>query len=106
MVIAILTPNIIKKGKYYIAQTPLFAINEKKTFKPLWTEKQLDKARQDNRIISRFKGLGELNPNQLKVCLLQENTRHLVKVKYSENIAELLKLFSSVDAKRKLVSEK
>jgi DNA gyrase/topoisomerase IV subunit B len=106
MVIAILTPDIIRKGKYYIAQTPLFAINEKKIFKPIWTEKQLAKARQDNRTISRFKGLGELNPNQLKVCLLQESTRHLTRIKYSDNIDELLKLFSNVDAKRKLVSEK
>ena len=106
MVIAILTPEIIKEGRYYIAQTPLFAINEKKTFKPLWTEKQLAKAREENRTITRFKGLGELNPNQLKVCLLQESTRHLVKVKYSDNIKDLLKLFSNVDAKRKLVSQK
>ena len=106
MVIAILTPEIIKSGRYYIARTPLFAINEKKKFKPLWTEKQLAKARSDERTISRFKGLGELNPKQLKVCLLQESTRHLVKVKYSDNIDELLKMFSNVNAKRKLVAEK
>jgi len=106
MVIAILTPDVIRKGRYYIAQTPLFAINEKKTFKPLWTDNQLLKAREDNRTISRFKGLGELNPSQIKVCLLQESTRHLTKVKYTDNIDELLKLFSNVDAKRKLVSEK
>jgi DNA gyrase subunit B len=106
MVIAILTPEIIKAGKYYVAKTPLFAINEQRTFKPLWTTKQLEKAREENRTISRFKGLGELNPNQLKICLLQESTRHFQKVKYTDNIEELLKLFSSVDAKRKLVSQK
>lgn len=106
MVIAILTPEIIKQGKYFIARTPLFAINEKRTFKPLWTEQQLANAREAGRTISRFKGLGELNPSQLKVCLLQESTRHLVKVKYSDNINDLLKLFSNVDAKRKLVSKR
>jgi DNA gyrase/topoisomerase IV subunit B len=106
MVIAILTPDIIRSGKYYIATTPLFAINEKRTFKPLWTDTQLKKAREEERTISRFKGLGELNPKQLKVCLLQESTRHFKRVRYSDNIEDLLKLFSSVDAKRKLVSEK
>jgi DNA gyrase/topoisomerase IV subunit B len=105
MAIAILIPDLIREGKYFIAQTPLFAINEKRTFKPLWTEKQLAKAREDGRTISRFKGLGELNPNQLKICLLQESTRHHIPVKYSDDIDELLKLFSDVDAKRKLVSE-
>jgi len=104
MVIAILTPEIIKAGKYYVAKTPLFAINEKRTFKPLWTKKQLEKAREDGRTISRFKGLGELNPNQLKICLLQESTRHFQKITYTDNIDELLKLFSNVDSKRKLVS--
>jgi len=106
MVIAILTPDLIRQGKYFIARTPLFAINEKKTFKPLWTDKQLDKARKEGRTISRFKGLGELNPKQLRVCLLQESTRHFQKIKYSDNIEDLLKLFSNVDSKRKLVSEK
>jgi topoisomerase-4 subunit B len=106
MVIAILTPDIIKEGKYFIARTPLFAINEKRTFKPLWTEKQLIKARNEKRTISRFKGLGELNPNQLKICLLDERSRHLTKVDYSDDINNLLKLFSNVEAKRKLVSEK
>jgi DNA gyrase/topoisomerase IV subunit B len=105
MVIAILTPDVIREGKYYIARTPLFAINERKTFKPLWTEKQLLKAREENRTISRFKGLGELNPKQLKVCLLQESTRHLERVKYTSDMKKLLKLFSDVGEKRKLVSE-
>jgi DNA gyrase/topoisomerase IV subunit B len=70
MVMAILLPDVVKNGMYYIAQTPLFAINEKKIFIPLWTEKELEKARKDGRSITRFKGLGELSPNQLKVSLL------------------------------------
>jgi len=102
-VIAVLLPEIIKQGKYYIAQTPLFAINEKKTFIPLWTEEELEKARKANRNISRFKGLGELNPKQLKVCLLDEKTRHLVPVTYSNDMESLMKIFSSADEKRKLL---
>lgn len=105
MVIAILLPEIIKEGRYYIAQTPLFAINEKKDFKPLWTEKELNIAREKNRNITRFKGLGELTPTQLKICLLDEGTRRLVPIQYSENIDSLIKLFSSADEKRKLISE-
>jgi DNA gyrase/topoisomerase IV subunit B len=103
-VIAVLLPEIIKQGKYFIAQTPLFAINEKKTFVPLWTEKELEKARKNNKNISRFKGLGELNPKQLKVCLLDEKTRHLVPVTYSNDMESLMKIFSSADEKRKLLS--
>jgi DNA gyrase/topoisomerase IV subunit B len=105
MMIAKLVPEVVKSGKYYIAQTPLFAINEKKTFIPLWTPDQLKKAREQKRNISRFKGLGELSPHQMKVCLLDEKTRHLIPIKYSEKIDELSNIFSNVDAKRKLLEE-
>ena len=103
MVIGILTPEIIQSGKYYIAQTPLFAINEGKTFIPIWNDSELEKAKKKDRKIQRYKGLGEMNPGQLRVCLLDEKTRNLMPVSYSENIDDLIKLFSSAEEKRKLV---
>lgn len=103
MAIAMLMPDIIKAGRYFIAQTPLFAINEKKTFIPLWSDEELEQARQKNRTISRFKGLGELSPAQLKVCLLDIKTRNHISLRYSEAIGDLEKLFSSAVEKRKLV---
>ena len=102
-VIAILVPDIIKEGKFFIAQTPLYAINEKNTFTPLWTEEELKNAREDKRTISRFKGLGELNPRQIKICLLDVETRHLIPVTYSKDIKSLMKLFASPEEKRKLL---
>lgn len=103
MAIAMLMPDIIKSGRYFIAQTPLFAINEKKVFIPLWSEAELEKARSNGRYISRFKGLGELSPGQLKICLLDIKTRNHIPIRYSENITELEKLFSSAVEKRRLV---
>lgn len=105
MVMGVLVPEIVKAGKYFVAQTPLFAINEGKVFIPLWNEEQLEKARKDNRKITRFKGLGELSPHQLKICLLDEPTRNLIQLQYSQNIDELIKLFSSAEEKRNLVTE-
>jgi len=104
MVMAILLPEIVKAGKYYIAQTPLFAIKEKKVFKPLWSEEEVEKARKDNRTIQRYKGLGEMDPSELKICLLDEKTRNLMPVTYSKDIDILIKLFSSAEHKRRLVS--
>jgi DNA gyrase subunit B len=104
MVMAILLPDVVKEGRYYIAQTPLFAINEKKIFIPLWTDKELENARKDKRSITRFKGLGELSPHQLKIALLDEKTRRLTPVQYSNDMDSLIKLFSSADEKRNLVT--
>jgi DNA gyrase/topoisomerase IV subunit B len=103
MALATLTPEIIRAGKYYIAQTPLFAINDGKVFKPLWDEKELEKARKANKRISRFKGLGELTPQQMKVCLLDEKTRNLIPVEFSDDIEQLSRLFSNVECKRELL---
>ena len=64
----------------------------------------MEKARKDNRTIQRYKGLGEMNPGQLKISLLDEATRNLTPVQYSKNIDDLIKLFSSAEEKRKLVS--
>lgn len=104
MVLAVLLPEVIKAGRYYLAQTPLFAVNEKKVFIPLWNEVELEKARKDNRTIQRYKGLGEMNPSQLKISLLDRETRHLTQVEYSKDIDSLVKLFSSAEEKRKLVT--
>ncbi len=105
MVLAILTPEIIKAGRYYIAQTPLFAINYKNTFIPLWTNKQLEEATKAQKPISRFKGLGELSPQQLKKCLLEPKGRNFLPVTYSNEIQKLIDLFSSAVEKRKLLSK-
>ncbi len=106
MNIALLTPEIIKQGKYFIALTPLYAINEKKTFIPLWSKEDLDKAVKDGRSITRYKGLGELSPSQLKISCIDEKTRRLIPVVYSENMEYLVKLLSDAIEKRKLVEEK
>jgi len=104
MVMAVMLPEIVKAGRYYIAQTPLFAIKQKRTFKPLWSDKELAKARKNGNTIQRYKGLGEMNPRELKISLLDEPTRHLIPITYSDNMDGLIKLFSSSEHKRKLVS--
>jgi len=103
LALAILTPEIIKKGFYYYAETPLYAINEKNIFIPLWTDEELNKAKEEKRSIMRIKGLGEMNPNQLKKVLIDEDTRRLIKLEYTSNIDRIIELFSDSGEKRKLL---
>ena len=103
MALAILVPDIIKNGHFYYAQTPLYAINEKKSFIPLWSNDELAKAKSEKRSIIRIKGLGEMNPDQLKTVLIDEKTRKLVPVTYTSDMAKMTKLFSDSNEKRKLL---
>ncbi|MCF7927054.1 MAG: hypothetical protein K9L74_05715 [Candidatus Izimaplasma sp.] len=106
MILYTLVPEVIKQGRFYLVRTPLRAINEKNNFIPLWSTEEYEEAVRNNRRITRFKGLGELNPWQLKICALDENTRRLIQVQYpnEDNGKSLLKIFEDVDERRKLLT--
>jgi DNA gyrase subunit B len=103
LALAILTPEIIKNGHFFYAETPLYAINEKNNFIPLWTTAEVTKARDEKKHLLRVKGLGEMNPDQLKVVLINEKTRRLIPVTYSSDMNKMIKLFSDSGEKRKLL---
>jgi len=87
-------PQLIKEGKVYLAQPPLYRIDiGKETF---WA---LDDAQRDaivrkhkggngrgNPEITRFKGLGEMMPKVLWETTLNPKTRRLLKVDISDQI--------------------
>ena len=62
-------PDLVKSGRIYILQTPLFRIRNKKETHYCNTGKEKDKALKKlglNSEITRFKGLGEISPDEFK----------------------------------------
>ncbi len=62
-------PDLIKKGHVYILQTPLFRVRNKKKTSYCYTEEERVKAIEElgpNPEITRFKGLGEISPDEFK----------------------------------------
>ncbi len=62
-------PDLVKSGRIYILQTPLFRIRNKKETLYCYSEKEKNKALKKlglNSEITRFKGLGEISPDEFK----------------------------------------
>ena len=103
LLFAKLVPDIIKQNKLFVCKTPLYGYGEHANFKPLWTEAEVEKARASGKHIRRLKGLGELNTDELRIFTLDEKTRILIPVKWSDKYQKIFKLMSDSTEKRKLV---
>ena len=85
-------PEIIDKGYLYICQPPLYRVSTGKVTRYAATEKERDAAIKElsrdgktkNISVQRFKGLGEMNADQLWETTMNPETRTLLKVEIPE----------------------
>ena len=104
---------LIERGHVYIAQPPLYQIRKGKkhwyTFSDEELESKLNEVGRDGVTVQRYKGLGEMNPEQLWETTMDPETRTMLRVDM-EDAQEADELFNilmgdKVEPRRQFIEE-
>ena len=82
-------PELIKKGYVYLAQPPLYRVEKNKKFWYAYSDEELNNilqeiGRDNNNKIQRYKGLGEMDAEQLWETTLIHATRMLKRIEIED----------------------
>ncbi len=89
-------PDLIKNGHLYILQTPLFRVRNKKETRYCYSDAERLKALNElgkNPEITRFKGLGEISPDEFKHFIGKDIRLEPVVVGKDQTIEQLLEFY-------------
>ncbi|MBP7507910.1 MAG: type IIA DNA topoisomerase subunit B [Prolixibacteraceae bacterium] len=89
-------PELIRKGHVYILQTPLFRVrNKKKTYYCYSDEEKQDAINKlgPKPEITRFKGLGEISPDEFKVFIGENIKLEPVTLHKGDSVKQLLEYY-------------
>jgi len=89
-------PDLVKKGHVYILQTPLFRVRNKQKTYYCYSEEEKEKA--INKLkgkpeITRFKGLGEISPDEFKNFIGSDIRLDPVQMKKHESVSQMLEYY-------------
>jgi topoisomerase-4 subunit B len=89
-------PDLVRKGHVFILQTPLFRVRNKKETKYCYSPEEKAKAIKalgPNPEMTRFKGLGEISPDEFKHFIGKDMRLEPVRIKKNDSVNGFLEFF-------------
>jgi topoisomerase-4 subunit B len=89
-------PDLVRKGHVYILQTPLFRVRNKKETRYCYSPEEKAKAITalgPNPEMTRFKGLGEISPDEFKHFIGKDMRLEPVRMKKNDSVSGFLEFF-------------
>ena len=89
-------PDLVRKGHVYILQTPLFRVRNKKETRYCYSSDEKAKAIKDlgpNPEITRFKGLGEISPDEFQYFIGKDMRLEPVRMKKNDTVNGYLEFY-------------
>ena len=89
-------PDLVKNGHLYILQTPLFRVRNKKETIYCYSESEREDAMKKlgtNPEITRFKGLGEISPDEFKHFIGKDIRLDPVRLRRDDAVKDLLEFY-------------
>ena len=89
-------PDLIKQKHVYILQTPLFRVRNKQKTIYCYSEEEKQKAIKElgkNPEITRFKGLGEISPDEFRYFIGKDICLDLVSLKKEDLVKDMLEFY-------------
>lgn len=89
-------PDLIKQKHVYILQTPLFRVRNKQKTIYCYSEEEKQKAIKElgkNPEITRFKGLGEISPDEFRYFIGKDIRLDLVSLKKEDLVKDMLEFY-------------
>ena len=89
-------PDLVKQGHLYILQTPLFRVRNKKETRYCYSDEEREKAVKElgpKPEITRFKGLGEISPDEFKHFIGKNMRLDPVRMRKDESVKDFLSFY-------------
>ena len=98
-----LFPDMVKQGRVYVSLPPLYCWGDNpKNYG--WCD-TVDQIPATAKNVHRFKGLGEMNDDQLEYFLVNPKTRKLMQIDYPSDVDKFNKILGTGEGKSELMKE-